>query len=86
MQTQINKWGNSAAVRIPAGILSETGLSVNSNISIAAKDGRIVIEPAERLRKSLNLPFSEAALLKGLNAHTAHADEVAAPLAAELGD
>ena len=86
MQTQINKWGNSAAVRIPAGILSDTGLSVNSNISIEAKDGRIVIEPAERLRKSLNLPFSEETLLKGLNAHTAHADEVAAPLGAELGD
>jgi antitoxin MazE len=86
MQSQINKWGNSAAVRIPANILSDSGLSVHSNINIEVKDGRIIIEPAERTRKSLKLPFSEASLLQKLNAHNAHADEVAAPLAKELGE
>ncbi len=86
MHTQINKWGNSAAVRIPAGVLSDTGLAVNSEINIEAKDGRIIIEPAKSRRRSLNLPFTEEALLTNLDAHTAHADEVAEPSAAELGE
>lgn len=86
MQSQINKWGNSAAIRIPASILADSGLSVHSNISIEVKDGCIIIEPAKVARKSLNLPFSEASLLQNLNAHNSHADEVAELLASEFGD
>lgn len=86
MQSQINKWGNSAAVRIPANILSSTGLSVNSSINIEVKDGRIIIEPAQQATKKLKLPFSEQALLQDLNAYTAHTDEVATPINVELGD
>lgn len=84
MQSQINKWGNSAAVRIPASILSDLGLSIHSNIIIEVQDGRIIIEPTEHVRRSLKLPFSEAELLHGLNAHTAHADEVVLPMSSEL--
>ncbi|MAM89084.1 MAG: hypothetical protein CME36_17430 [unclassified Hahellaceae] len=36
-------------------------------------------EAAEKPVRKVNLPFSEADLLKGLNAHGAHADEIAAP-------
>lgn len=86
MQSQINKWGNSAAVRIPASILSDIGLSIHSNINITVRDGKIIIEPAKPALKGFKLPFSEAALLQGLNTHTAHADEVTTPLAAELGE
>ncbi len=86
METQIKRWGNSAAIRIPASILSDTHLSVNSPINIEVKGNCIVIEPIAKTAKRLKLPFTEQALLKGLNAHTAHADEIAAPLAAELGE
>lgn len=86
METQIKQWGNSAAIRIPASILSDTHLAINSPINIEVKGNRIVIEPANKAAKRLKLPFSEQALLKGLNVHTAHADEVAAPLATELGE
>jgi len=86
MQSQINKWGNSAAVRIPANILADIGLSIHSNINIEVRDGRIIIEPANPILKSFKLPFSESALLEGLNAHTAHADEVTTPLSAELSE
>jgi antitoxin MazE len=86
MQSQINKWGNSAAVRIPASILSSMGLAVNSHITIEVKDGKIIIEPVKPSQKSLKLPFTEKALLQNLNAYTAHADELATPINMELGD
>ncbi len=86
METQIKQWGNSAAIRIPANILSDTNLSVHSPINIEVKGNRIVIEAVTRTPKRLKLPFTEQALLKGLDAHTAHADEIAAPLATEFGD
>lgn len=86
MQSQINKWGNSAAVRIPANMLASMGLEVNSRVTIEILDGKIVIEPIKAPQKRFNLPFSEEALLQGLNAYTAHADEIATPKNMEFGD
>jgi antitoxin MazE len=86
MQSQINKWGNSAAVRIPANILASMGLEVNSQVTIEILDGKIVIEPIRTQQKRLVLPLSEEALLQGLNAYTAHADEIATPRGMEFGD
>ncbi len=34
MQTEIEKWGNSAVVRLPAPMLSELGLTVGSRIEL----------------------------------------------------
>lgn len=86
MQSQINKWGNSAAVRIPAKILASMGLEVNSQVTIDVLDSKIVIEPVRTQQKRLKLPFSEEALLKGLNAYSAHADVLATPTRTEFGD
>jgi antitoxin MazE len=49
------------------------------------KGGKIVIEPAENATRKVNLPFSEADLLKGLDAHGVHADELAQPTSTEMG-
>lgn len=84
MQSQINKWGNSAAIRIPAKVLADTELSMHSHINIEAKDGKIIIEPLEQTPKRFKLPFSEADLLQDIDAHTAHADAIYSPLAEEL--
>jgi antitoxin MazE len=86
MQAVINKWGNSAAIRIPARLLSEVGLSVSSDVTITAQDGRIVIEPAGGEYSKLRLPYSEAQILEGLTPYDAHADELAVPLSIEMGD
>jgi antitoxin MazE len=86
METQIKRWGNSAAIRIPSSILSEANLSVDSSINIEVKGNRIVIEPTAKAPKRLKLPFTEQALLKGLDAHTAHVDSVAPLLGTELGE
>lgn len=85
MQTEIKRWGNSAAVRLPSKILAQANLDITSPISIEVKEGKIVIEArAERSRK-VRLPFSEAELLAGLDEYTAHADGLAQPTSAEAG-
>jgi len=44
MNRHVKKWGNSAAVRIPAATLAAAGLQTDDPISIREEDGRIVIE------------------------------------------
>lgn len=85
MQSEIKRWGNSAAVRLSSKILAQAKLDVSSPISIDVKAGRIVIEAAKTAPRKVNLPFSEADLLKGLDAHGAHAGELAQPSATEMG-
>jgi len=41
----VKKWGNSASVRIPAGIMEAARLRLNDPIDIREEGGRIVIEP-----------------------------------------
>ena len=77
MQTVINKWGNSAAVRIPSRVLSEVGLSLSSEVTITMQDGRIIIEPVDVEYSKLRLPYSEAQILKGLTSYDIHAEELA---------
>jgi len=88
MRSEIKRWGNSAAVRLPKKLLNETKLEVDSAISMSVEENRIVIEALqEAVSRRLRLPFSEKDLLAGLNADTAHADEAAdALLEKELGD
>ncbi|WP_270804676.1 AbrB/MazE/SpoVT family DNA-binding domain-containing protein [Aeromonas sp. QDB66] len=85
MQSEIKRWGNSAAVRIPSKILAQANLDVSSPISIEVKAGKIVIAADVNTKRKVNLPFSEAFLLEGLDAHSAHADELAQPSITELG-
>jgi antitoxin MazE len=85
MQSEIKRWGNSAAVRLSSKILAQAKLDVSSPIRIDVKAGRIVIEAAQEAPRKVNLPFSEADLLKGLDAHGAHAEELAQPFAIEMG-
>ncbi|PFG52303.1 antitoxin MazE [Marinobacter sp. LV10R520-4] len=85
MQSEVKRWGNSAAVRLSSKILAQARLDVSSPIRIDVKAGKIVIEAVEKASHKINLPFSEADLLVGLDAHGAHADEIAEPSAAEMG-
>jgi antitoxin MazE len=43
MQTRLQKWGNSLAVRIPKYFAVEAGLSADSAIQMMVKDGNLVI-------------------------------------------
>lgn len=45
MQVIVKKWGNSAAVRIPAHVLDASHLALETPVDVRAEDGRIIIEP-----------------------------------------
>ncbi len=48
-ETQVSKWGNSLAVRIPRAIARDAGLSEGDRITLdLAGDGGVVLRPARR--------------------------------------
>jgi antitoxin component of MazEF toxin-antitoxin module len=48
-QTQVSKWGNSLAVRIPRGIAMEARLTEGDRLTLdLATDGSIVLRSARR--------------------------------------
>lgn len=87
MRSEIKKWGNSAAIRLPGKILAEARLGVNNPVSMVVKGRKIIIEAVQKPRKvSLELPYSEADLVRSLSSESAHAELLADPLDEELGD
>jgi len=42
------KWGNSAAVRIPASVMQATRLDLDEVVDVREEAGRIVIEPVRQ--------------------------------------
>jgi antitoxin MazE len=58
VKTSVKKWGNSAAVRIPASVMLATSLDLDEVVDVREEGGRIVIEPARQktydLEKLLN--------------------------------
>ncbi len=46
MRTQVRKWGNSLAVRIPSELAQESGVAEGSEVYLVARHGRIVVTPA----------------------------------------
>ncbi len=44
MNQHVRKWGNSAAVRIPAATLEAAGLKADDPVEVREENGRIVIE------------------------------------------
>lgn len=48
VQVIIKKWGNSAAVRIPAAIMAAAHVALDQPVDVREEQGRIVIEPVRR--------------------------------------
>lgn len=84
MRTQVRKIGNSLGNIIPAAFIRQLGLVEGADIEVKADGKKITIEPVKRPKKSF--PFSEKELLKGLDAHTAHTEELAVVSGKELGE
>jgi len=57
MYTNIQKWGNSKAVRLPKDILKNLRLRENDRVEIVADDAQIVIRPAKRRYADLDELF-----------------------------
>lgn len=47
LQTHIQKWGNSLAIRIPKPFALEVGLEQNSPVTVSVIDGKLVLEPVQ---------------------------------------
>lgn len=77
-QATLQKWGNSIALRLSGNLKSipqfEEGDVVDVDIS----------EEGLHIRKAEKINITEADLLSGLTAYTAHADEMAEPTDREL--
>ena len=52
MYTNIQKWGNSQAVRLPKNILEAISLKENDRVEIVASGGDIIIKKTARSRRA----------------------------------
>ena len=87
MRSEIKKWGNSAAIRLPGKILAEARLGVNRTVSMVVMGRTIIIEAVQEPREvRIDLPYSEADLVRGLASENAHAELLTEPLDEEMGD
>jgi antitoxin MazE len=54
MEVIVKKWGNSAAVRIPASVMAAAHVELEQSVHVREEQGRIVIEPVRRKAFKLN--------------------------------
>lgn len=47
MTVHVRRWGNSAAVRLPAATLAAAGIKTDDRVQVREEDGRIIIEKAD---------------------------------------
>jgi antitoxin MazE len=67
MRVIVKKWGNSAAVRIPSGIMEAAHLGLDEAVDVREQGGQIVIEPIRAGKADL------AQLLRGITPENLHA-------------
>jgi antitoxin MazE len=67
MRVIVKKWGNSASVRIPAGIMEAARLSLDTPVDVREERGRIIIEP---IRSEYDL----AVMLAGITPENLHGE------------
>jgi antitoxin MazE len=68
MQTKIQKWGNSMAVRIPKAFVKETQVAYGTTVDLSVDNGKIVIVPQTTPEYQLD------DLLRGVTKHNLHAE------------
>lgn len=79
MRVVVKKWGNSASVRIPSGIMQAARLQLDEAVDIREEDGRIVIEPIHTPEHRL------AQLLEGITPENLHREvDMGAPTGKEI--
>lgn len=67
MRVIVKKWGNSASVRIPAGVMEAARLSLDAPVDVREERGRIIIEP---IRPEYDL----AGMLAGITPENLHGE------------
>ncbi|MFP3975963.1 MAG: AbrB/MazE/SpoVT family DNA-binding domain-containing protein [Dehalococcoidia bacterium] len=54
MQSRVQKWGNSLALRIPKSFAREVGIERDVPVELSLEDGRIIIAPVEKPAMTLD--------------------------------
>jgi len=73
MRATVKKWGNSAAVRMPAAVMEEARLEIDQPVEVRVEDGRVVIEPIKAPEFTLD------ALLAGVTRDNLHEEKSFGP-------
>ena len=68
MNTTVQKWGNSLALRIPRSVAKDIHLQQGSVVNITLIAGKIVVKPSRQRHYAL------AQLLRGVTKHNLHAE------------
>ena len=66
MKSIVKKWGNSAAVRIPAVVMQAIPLELDEPVDVREEGGRIVIEPIRQKTYDVNV------LIQGITKENLH--------------
>jgi antitoxin MazE len=69
MKTQVRKWGNSLAVRIPKAFAEDLRLTQDSPVELSIVDGCLMIRPALASTYTLNDLLTQ---VSDSNIHTEH--------------
>jgi antitoxin MazE len=78
VQGVVKKWGNSAAIRIPASVLEAAQVRLDQPVDVREEGGRIVIEPLRPSR------YDIAVLVAGITDENQHDPvEIAGPVGPE---
>lgn len=65
MKTQVSRWGNSLALRIPKGLAEEAGIKEGAGVELSLDQGRLLITPTGG-------EYSLNELVKGINSKNRH--------------
>jgi antitoxin MazE len=55
MLSKIQKWGNSQGLRFTKALLQEAQINVGDEVNISVQNGRIIVEPATKVRGRYDL-------------------------------
>ncbi|MDO8412276.1 MAG: AbrB/MazE/SpoVT family DNA-binding domain-containing protein [Gallionellaceae bacterium] len=66
MEVIVKKWGNSAAVRIPASVMAAAHVDLDQAVEVREEKGRIIIEPVRSKEYKLD------ELLNGITGKNQH--------------
>jgi antitoxin MazE len=79
MDVVLKKWGNSAAVRIPAAVFEAAKLALDQTVDVRVENGRVVLEPVAKQDYDLST------LIAGITPENTHASvDFGKPVGREL--
>ena len=86
IESEIKKWGNSLALRVTGTMAELPKFEDGTKVIVEVSEEGIMVKPMPSQGGKRQLPYTEQELLADLTPQSAHADELATPLAIEMGE